>query len=859
MKSKIVSIALLNIWAILFASILFGQSNVRGIITDKRNGEPIIGAELRIKISKKETISVRSKPDGTYFIKDVTPGTYDLECSYPGFISQRLVGITLKDGSTKLAYFRIQPGPSDEIEEIFTYASLQTRLSKEASALSRAGESIDEVPATIYAFSAEDISNRGYRNLGDLLKEIPEIEIQDQNNPDTYNTLSSRGLVGNEKLLVLIDGVRSTSMALTPQAIDKNFPIHYADRIEVVLGPSSSLYEEDAFVGVVNIVTPKGDKNKGIKVNGSYGSYHETDNAIYGGWGNKDISFNVMGSFYSSQNPYMPNFYKDDYSWFFDPYSTTGAMSLDQGLSDSTSNQLYYIDTIESFGMPTMSYTAQFNFSAYGFELGGSHAAQTFSTATGADPKYYVYGQLCQQTFSLSNLYLRHQAKFGDKGRLESLVNWNYYELHPKSVFRNIYTNYEYAYKFACDNNTRIRETFTYNFNQSHQLLASLSLMYNYSLPETSYLPKPFDKNFGLDAEGQNAYYLGSNMYDSDSTDMRIYQRFYTFHRFGLGTLLQYKFSLGEKFSVSVGGRLDYKLKTDNLSNTQNTILGINPRLALVYRPTSDWTFKLFYAEALVDPSPHRAFGHYGALDPEYDQDAKVTGFKGGFWRVPNAALKPEKIRTAELNVNYSNKNFVAKLDGYYSFGQNIIVNQILSNQYFQGIHIDAAEQAVNQSESHFYGGTLYLAYQKVFGKEDDFELKTNAAYTFADGQIDGVQQLGFTAQHTAKAGFFFRWKDLSLYASGIFRTASQNNGILDQFGNRMYGQNEPCFTLDLYAKYKVYENPKNGLGIEVFVDVDNATNARYYHVSTDNRAFMGAAPQQPIQILGGFKFSFMR
>jgi len=43
---------------------------------------------------------------------------------------------------------------------------------------SKKSQKLSETPATTYAFTEEQIKNRGYRSLGDLLQDVPEIEIQ---------------------------------------------------------------------------------------------------------------------------------------------------------------------------------------------------------------------------------------------------------------------------------------------------------------------------------------------------------------------------------------------------------------------------------------------------------------------------------------------------------------------------------------------------------------------------------------------------------------------------------------------------------------------------------------------------------
>src|SRR5690606_8107123 len=118
---------------------------------------------------------------------------------------------------------------------------------------------------------------RGYSSIADVLEDLPEIEIHDKSDPEIYNNITVRGMAGNERLLILMDGVRQSSGASTAHAINQNFPIQYVERIEVLIGPVSSIYGADAFNGVVNIITKKGNQIQGGAVKSSYGMYNTTD------------------------------------------------------------------------------------------------------------------------------------------------------------------------------------------------------------------------------------------------------------------------------------------------------------------------------------------------------------------------------------------------------------------------------------------------------------------------------------------------------------------------------------------------------------------------------------------------------
>ena len=66
--------------------------------------------------------------------------------------------------------------------------------------VSKKEQKSSDAPAMIYVVTENNIKNRGYRNLQDLLEDIPEIEIQKKSTSEFSNYFTFRGISGNEKL-----------------------------------------------------------------------------------------------------------------------------------------------------------------------------------------------------------------------------------------------------------------------------------------------------------------------------------------------------------------------------------------------------------------------------------------------------------------------------------------------------------------------------------------------------------------------------------------------------------------------------------------------------------------------------------
>ena len=142
---------------------------------------------------------------------------------------------------------------------------------------------IDKAPSIITVITAEEIKNLGYRTFSELLRTVPGFEvIKEADSGDVASTV--RGLDGGNKLRVMING-HLVNNPLHGDAFDNfdDFPVRNIKRLEIIRGPGSAMYGENAFLGVINIVTFEADDIDGARVSSGYGSFdtYEED-AIFG-------------------------------------------------------------------------------------------------------------------------------------------------------------------------------------------------------------------------------------------------------------------------------------------------------------------------------------------------------------------------------------------------------------------------------------------------------------------------------------------------------------------------------------------------------------------------------------------------
>jgi len=119
----------------------------------------------------------------------------------------------------------------------------------------RVERELQQVPMSLTVMTAEDVKNSGARTVGELLQDVPGVQIQN----DGSQGLKRISIRGEDafRTLVLIDGQKISehkSMSGSPLLVDAS----RIERIEVIKGPASVLYGSDAIGGVVNVITKKG-------------------------------------------------------------------------------------------------------------------------------------------------------------------------------------------------------------------------------------------------------------------------------------------------------------------------------------------------------------------------------------------------------------------------------------------------------------------------------------------------------------------------------------------------------------------------------------------------------------------------
>lgn len=156
-----------------------------------------------------------------------------------------------------------------------TTLPIEQLLTLEVYSASKFPQKISEAPSAVTIITAADIRAYGHRTLADILRSIRGLYVTSDRN---YQYLGARGFGRpgdyNSRLLVLVDGYRLNDNVYDGALIDSGFlvDVDLIERVEFVPGPGSAVYGNNAFFGVVNVVTRHPGDAAGLELSAETGS-----------------------------------------------------------------------------------------------------------------------------------------------------------------------------------------------------------------------------------------------------------------------------------------------------------------------------------------------------------------------------------------------------------------------------------------------------------------------------------------------------------------------------------------------------------------------------------------------------------
>jgi outer membrane receptor for ferrienterochelin and colicin len=194
---------------------------------------------------------------------------------------------------------------TEDLTQLPLEALMQIQVPEVVSA-SKFEQKATEAPASTTVITTDEIKRFGYRTLADILASVQGFYVSYDRN---YDYLGARGVNlgdANNRYLLLVNGHRVNSDLNDSAAIDTSFilDVDLIDRVEIIRGPTAVLYGNNAFFGVINVITRQGNQVNGVEASAMYGSFDAYSGRVtIGGQLTNGPQFLLSGTIYNSDGP----------------------------------------------------------------------------------------------------------------------------------------------------------------------------------------------------------------------------------------------------------------------------------------------------------------------------------------------------------------------------------------------------------------------------------------------------------------------------------------------------------------------------------------------------------------------------
>lgn len=432
---------------------------------------------------------------------------------------------------------------------------------------SRYEQKVTHAPSSVSIVTADEIKKFGYRTLADVLRSVGGLYVDYDRN---YSYLAARGFRRpgdyNSRVLLLVDGHRVNDDVYDSwlMGTDAIVDVDLIDRVEVIRGPSSSIYGNNAFFGVVNVLTRRGRQMNGAEASaeaGSFGTY--AGRFSYGGMFTNGVEMLLSGSWYDSAG--QRNLYFRE----FDSPDTNHGLARDRDGDEAQH--------------------AQASLSYRDFTLSGAFSQRKKDVPTASYGTVFNDGR--EATTDLrAYADLKYQHEFSEDTTLMARVSYDHYS------YQGIYP-YDYAAPGAppdlvLNKDDNWGDWITTEWQVTQRVFDRHTLVLG-----AEYRENLLEHQANYDLAPPYVYEL------RDHADRNA------------GVFAQAEIAILTNLTLNAGVRYDYY---DTFGGT------VNPRAGLIYQPWTRSTFKLLYGQAFRAPNEYELSYQTPASPPLVPEDIRT-------------------------------------------------------------------------------------------------------------------------------------------------------------------------------------------------------------------------------------------
>lgn len=301
-----------------------------------------------------------------------------------------------------------------------TLLPIEQLVTMEVQSASKIASQISVAPSAVSIVTAEDIKAYGYHTLAEILESMRGLYIT---NDRAYSFLGGRGYGRpgdfTGRIMLLLDGTQVNNNIYNSAGLGYTGIVDPAliERVEYVSGPGSAIYGNNAFFGIVNIITKKGHDINGLRVSGEVSSHQGREAKVHYGKrleNGAELLLSASGFNSEGQNHYFPQ-------------ANSGAGGVARNLDEQYSRHLFakmewddwfaeMAYTHRKKDIPTAPYGADFN-APYRYE------DATLEASLKRDLQLSKALQMSVQTY-YGNYNYKGLATYGTPWNERSIGNW---------------------------------------------------------------------------------------------------------------------------------------------------------------------------------------------------------------------------------------------------------------------------------------------------------------------------------------------------------------------------------------------------------------------------------------------------
>jgi iron complex outermembrane receptor protein len=494
----------------------------------------------------------------------------------------------------------IMAAGAQQAPEDLSEASLEQLMEVKVYSASKHLQSTAQAPSSVTVITAEQIRKYGYRTLADVLRSVRGFYVTYDRN---YSYIGVRGFGRpgdyNTRLLLLVDGHRLNDNVYD-QALsgaELPLPLQVLERVEIIRGPSASLYGTSAFFGVINLVTQRPRKAEKLQLSAEAGSFGTGQGGFNFAHHLKGIDYLLSAEFSESAGQ----------SLFFPEFNSP---ATNHGVARDADGEHYRkMFGSASFGGLTVQ-------GLYGWRK------KTLPTA----PWDTVFNDSRSYTRDARAYIDLHYARtWGDDWDLSVRTYFDRYRydgfyIYEPSVEGDPLSgiNADYGYGDWWGEEVKLSKTLW----RKHRVTAGSEFRHNLRQDQRSYYVSPW------------------SVVVDEKRDSQVW-----------GFYLQDEFTIHQRLLLNAGLRYDHHAGFHCRPN---------PRIALIYQPRDNTTFKFLYGTSFRAPNVYENYYYYSSQ---------------------KAPLKPETIQTSEVVwEELLRRNLRVSVSGFYNKIDDLISQQLDSN-----------------------------------------------------------------------------------------------------------------------------------------------------------------------------------